>query len=1096
MDNSSKCPLCGKGFTQHSPSILCTTCNHPVHPKCLPLYFDSDIAYSQNPDSHWSCPSCLNAIFPFFTIENNDELINPIDSIFRPNIEELETLLLEPYDLNDEGGILDDIDPDLHFYNEHASNLPKSCKYIQPEKLRTSLNTLTCPIALSILHLNIRSSRQNFSAFNTFLHLLDHPFSLLGLTETWLKPHNAQLFNIDGYTHEISTRDSKTGGGLSLYVKETLEYKVRHDLNHVSDDSEMLWIEIEGASVNHQKNVVVGLTYRRPGSDVEKFLELFTTKLNTITEENKYVIHMGDFNLDLLKHDTHAATNTFLDLNLTHSLLPVINKPTRVTRSSATIIDNIFSNIHSQDESISCLFPIDISDHFPICYFSTKSKNSYSSEEPIFKKRDMSRKNTDKFNHLIRNHDWTSVTELLDTQDAYSSFHNTFTTYFNTSFPFKPKLSTYKSRLPWLSVGIKTAIKRKNALYNKQLSRPTITNIKKYKTYRNHLNHLIKASQRLYYQNQLLQNKTNLRKSWQVINTAINRSKVKNKSIKSLTLSGKKVTDPKDIAEHFNTYFTNIGSVLDRKIPPSNLDPASFIKEANPHTIYLRPCLNDEVAKVIVKLKQCAAGWDGIPSSLIQENSVIITPCLTHIINLSLTQGMFPKELKMAILIPIFKAGAKDDAGNYRPVSLLTMFSKIFERIFYNRLSNFFKIHKLLYELQFGFREGHSTQLTIITLMDRIISALERGNYTVGIFLDFSKAFDTVNHEILLSKLNKYGIRGVANNWVRSYLANRSQYSFINDCKSSTLEVKCGVPQGSILGPLLFLIYINDLPNFSSQITSILFADDSNLFLDGPELPALETKINSELPKLVAWLQANRLSLNIGKTHTMVFSPKKTQSSNVRIIINGIVLETVTKTKFLGLILDNKLSWKNHALYLSNKMSKSIGILSLARKYLDQTTLLQLYYSFIYPYVIYCNLAWGNASDTALWPIFRTQKLAIRIIANLPRRSSSMYYCKTKSVLRLPEIFLLTAATFMFKFKNSLLPDIFSTFFITNQDIHTHRTRAATKLRIPLTKSTIANKFIKKAGVGLWNDLDTSITNVNTIGAFKNQIKRHLLNSY
>ena len=179
------------------------------------------------------------------------------------------------------------------------------------------------------------------------------------------------------------------------------------------------------------------------------------------------------------------------------------------------------------------------------------------------------------------------------------------------------------------------------------------------------------------------------------------------------------------------------------------------------------------------------------------------------------------------------------------------------------------------------------------------------------------------------------------------------------------------------MGPLLFLIYINDLPKFSTELTSIHFADDSNLFTDSPNLLDLQAKINDEMPKLVDWLSANRLSLNIGKTHLMIFSPQKHPNPNIEIYINGKALEIVTKTKFLGLILDNKLNWKSHALYLSSKVSKSIGILSLARKFLNQKTLLQLYYSFIFPYLLYSNLAWGNASDIALWPVYKMQKLAI-----------------------------------------------------------------------------------------------------------------------
>ena len=1091
-----KCNICKKGITQHVSIIQCSLCKLPVHSKCLPLYMEEDIQYARTPSNHWSCTKCLSEIFPFYNLTNDDDILSCIKDIAPQNLEALENMLFDPFELNEDGGILDEIDPDSNFYNIHANSLINTSKYLQPELVCSATNKTKLPMNLSVFSLNIRSMRQNHTALDSLLSSIDFPFSFIGLTETWLKPHNANLFGISGYSHEFITRDDRPGGGLSLFIKDNLDYRVRHDLTYISHDSEMLWVELAGNELDMKSNIAVGLIYRRPGSNAADFNDLLADKLSILSRENKIIVHTGDYNLDLLKHDSHPLTNSFLDTNLSRSLIPIINKPTRVTNSTATIIDNVFTNILDPDETLSFILPIDISDHFPICYFVSKVSNNMHAQPAPSMKRDLSKKNIHIFNNKISSHDWTPILSSTNSQEAYTLFHSTFTSYYNSSFPLKKSQSLYKSRLPWLSEGIKAAIKKKNSLFSKKLCHPNAKNTQIYKTYRNKLNHVIKIAQRTYYQDQLTLHKSNLRKTWQFINMAINRSKSTKQTIKTLNINGTKTSDPAAIVTHFNKYFTNIGSVLDSKIPHTSTDPTSFIKETNLESIYLRLCTDDEVSKVITSLKHCATGWDSIPASLIQENSQTITPTLTHIINLSLTQGVFPSEMKIAILIPIFKSGLKDEAGNYRPISLLTSFSKIFERIMYTRISNFFKTQKLFYELQFGFRENHSTEMSIITLMDRIISALEKGHYTVGIFLDFSKAFDTVNHEILLSKLNKYGIRGVANDWIRSYLSNRQQYALINNYKSDPLPISCGVPQGSILGPLLFLIYINDLPNFSNQLTSILFADDSNLFTDSKNLLELQNKINEEMPKLVDWLSANRLSLNVGKTHLMIFSPNKQPHPNINIYINGIALDIVTKTKFLGLMLDNKLNWKSHALYLSSKISKSIGILSIARKFLNQKTLIQLYYSFIYPYLIYANLAWGKASDVALWPIYKIQKLAIRLIANLPRRSSSKPFCKSHSILRLPDIYTQSTALFMFKFKNSLLPDIFKSFFITNSNIHTYPTRSAHKLRIPLVKSQIANSFITKTGVDIWNTMPISLTTKMKIGSFKIRLKNSLIATY
>ena len=273
---------------------------------------------------------------------------------------------------------------------------------------------------------------------------------------------------------------------------------------------------------------------------------------------------------------------------------------------------------------------------------------------------------------------------------------------------------------------------------------------------------------------------------------------------------------------------------------------------------------------------------------------------ITHILNISITEGVFPNELKIAKVIPLFKSGDTMIFSNYRPVSVLPVFSKILERLMYNRLLGFINKHKILYMYQFGFRADHSPNLALLLLVDKLSNALEKGEYVLGLFLDFSKAFDTVNHTILFTKLEHYGIRGVAMNMFKSYLSNRHQYVVYNDTKSENRVITCGVPQGSILGPLLFLLYINDLADVSSVLFSLLFADDSNMFLTGNDPNELIRIMNTEIVKVVDWLRVNKLSLNLKKTHFILFRQQQRSKITIseELIIDQVNIEMKDSTKF------------------------------------------------------------------------------------------------------------------------------------------------------------------------------------------------------
>ena len=330
-------------------------------------------------------------------------------------------------------------------------------------------------------------------------------------------------------------------------------------------------------------------------------------------------------------------------------------------------------------------------------------------------------------------------------------------------------------------------------------------------------------------------------------------------------------------------------------------------------------------------------------------------------------------------MIPIYK---KDDAeiySNYRPVSVLPSFSKILERLIFNRCVDHLDKHDILNEKQFGFRKNHSTYMAIIELIDKINNAVEKRETTLALYLDLSKAFDTIDHNILLYKLEHYGFRGIVLNWFRSYLSNRTQYVYYNNCKSEKLDVTCGVPQGSILGPLLFILYINDIVNTSNMLQFILFADDTTILFSDKDISSKIDLINTELKEVTNWFKTNKLSVNASKTNFMIMGTTHQTSkpkNNIKVILDNVELSRVNKTKFLGVLIDENLTWKDHIDAISKTMSRNIGIINKLKHFVPKRILLSLYYTLVMPYLNYGILAWGNSCKTYLNKLLKLQKRA------------------------------------------------------------------------------------------------------------------------
>ena len=416
----------------------------------------------------------------------------------------------------------------------------------------------------------------------------------------------------------------------------------------------------------------------------------------------------------------------------------------------------------------------------------------------------------------------------------------------------------------------------------------------------------------------------------------------------------------------------------------------------------------------------------------------VLSQSLTLIINQSLNTGIFPNKLKLAKLVPIFKKGDTSFPENYQPISLLPAISKVFEKVVFNQLYEYFISNKLLNNNQYGFHKLHSTEHAVLHFVDRIITELDKSNSPIAIFLDLSKAFDTLNYDILIQKLKYYGIADISFTWFRSYILNRNQFVTFKHCKSETLETKTGVPQGSILGPLLFIIYTNDIVNVSNYFEPIIYADDTSLINTLLNLNKTEdiATLNNEFNKIYQWLTINKLTLNISKTKYMIFTSKNRTPVTCSLKVNNIQIEKVSEFSFLGITLNDNLTWHNHINKIANKISRNIGLLYKLKHFLPPFVLRTLYCSLILAHLNYGNLFWGT--NTAR--ILKLQKKAIRVISNCKNNAHTEPLFKSLKLLNITDIYKLNSLKFDYKYIQGTLPSYFYSFNLKHvSDVHNYK---------------------------------------------------------
>ena len=641
---------------------------------------------------------------------------------------------------------------------------------------------------------------------------------------------------------------------MCVYLRSSINYKTRNDL--VPDGLEAVCLEI---CKPNSRNFIVASVYRPPDAS-SAFFYAFEKMIGLIDDENKELHILGDFNCDMLKSVSDQPTKTLKTIYEAYQLSQLITEGTRITNRSCTLIDHYVTSM-PEKINLSGVIHTGISDHSLI--YGIRKINPIISSRKKAKKievRNMKRFNQHHFNEDLLAQRWEQIVLQSDTDSMWTLWKELFLEVLDKHAPIQ-HIRKKSSSIPWLTSEIKKLLFDKD----KKKRRAMITKLNAdwddYKASRNKVNIALRQAKADYYRNKIATQNNNPKEAWKTINSLLGRS-FSDTSVNELKVNDANLTSPGEIAEAFNTYFSNVGPILANSMADSSVSFEQFVKPIQSKMLHFKLVPYSKVLNLLNSLsKSKATGLDKISGKILKAAASSIASSLTYIFNHALISSHFPSEWKVARLLPLFKKGPRNLAENYsRPISILPTISKLMERIMYDQLYEYLNENSLLSDHQFGFRKFHSTASALLDCTNSWYMNMDRKMFNLVVFLDLKKAFDTVNHDILVRKLELYGITGNALSMIKSFLTDRKQKCQLGDVITSESSVTCGIPQGSILGPLLFLLYINDLPDCLRQVSPRLFADDTNLTVAGETIEEVELAMNNDLLRIKEWLLANKLS--------------------------------------------------------------------------------------------------------------------------------------------------------------------------------------------------------------------------------------------